>query len=94
MGIRTGCNEQDYIKNLLRMSLKAIIADVLHVDLDEMTESDRLVDDLHMGASEGKKLKRLLAEVFNGLQVDLQQNSIVADILNQVEMNEFRGQLH
>jgi hypothetical protein len=90
MCIKAGDNEIETVKNLMSMSLVAVVADALHADLDEIHDHSSLVEDLHMG-SEGKQaLEAGIADIFDGLTVDLQQTPTMADLLDRVVMNEFR----
>ncbi len=91
MCIRVGNNELESVKNLMGMSLKAVVADALHADLDAVNDSSRLVEDLQMNASGSQQLEELIADVFDGLQIDLQQTPTVAALLDQVVMKEFSG---
>lgn len=94
MCIRAGSNELDSVKNLMGMSLMAVLADALHADIDEIKESSRLVEDLHMSDSNSRQLKALIADIFDGLEVDLRQAPTVAALLDQVVRKEFKGLLN
>lgn len=89
MCIRAGSNELESVKNLMGMSLKAVVADALAADIETVTDSSRLVEDLHMSTRNSRDLTALIAEVFDGLQIDLQQTPTVAALLDQVVMKEF-----
>lgn len=91
MCIRAGSNELESVKNLMGMSLKAVVADALHTDIDAVNDSSRLVEDLHMSAGDSRQLEALIADVFDGLRIDLQQTPTVAALLDQVVMKEFSG---
>lgn len=94
MCIRAGSNELESVKNLMGMSLKAVVADALSTDIEAVTDSSRLVEDLHMSARGSRHLTALIAEIFDGLQIDLKQAPTVAALLDQVVMKEFTEQLN
>jgi hypothetical protein len=91
MCIRAGSNELESVKNLMGMSLKAVVADALGADIDIVTEHSRLVEDLHMSANDELELQAMIADVFDGLRIDVQQTPTVAALLDQVVMKEFNG---
>lgn len=90
MCIKAGDNEIETVKNLMSMSLMAVVADALNVDLDEIHEDSSLVRDLHMGSKEKKALEAEIADIFDGLEVDLQQTPTMTELLDVVVMSEFR----
>lgn len=90
MCIKAGANELESVKNLMAMALKAVVADALHTDLDEVVEGARLVEDLHMGRSESAALEALIADTFDGIHVDLMQTPTFADLLDKVVLSEFK----
>ncbi len=94
MCIRAGNNELETVKNLMNMSLKAVLADALATDIDTVSDSSRLVEDLHMNDRESRHLTALIAEVFDGLQIDLTQTPTIAALLEQVVTKEFDGLLN
>lgn len=91
MCIRAGSNELESVKNLMGMSLKAVVADALHADIDNVFDHSRLVEDLHMSANDEQELEAMIADVFDGLRVDLHQTPTVAALLDQVVLKEFSG---
>lgn len=91
MCIRAGNNELESVKNLMGMSLKAVVADALHADIDAVNDDSRLVEDLHMSADTEAELEAMIADVFDGLHIDIHQTPTVAALLDRVVMKEFNG---
>ncbi len=91
MCFKAGIDELDTVKNLMSMSLNALIADTLEVELDAIHPHLRLVTDLGMDADKAQLLKEGIAEYFDGLEVDLVGIESVADLLEVVVLNEFAG---
>lgn len=89
MCIRAGNNELESVKNLMGMSLMAIIAESLDRDIDEITENDHLVNTLRMDGTGKQQLELMIADVFDGLQVNLNTTPTVGALLDRVVMNEF-----
>jgi len=89
MCIRVGNDELESVKNLMGMSLMAVVAEALQADLDDVSEEARLVEDLHMTPATERELKAMIADVFNGLEVDLSTTPTVAALLEKVVLNEF-----
>lgn len=91
MCIRAGNNELESVKNLMGMSLKAVVADALHTDIDTIFDDSRLVEDLHMSANDELELEEMIADVFDGLQIKVHTTPTVGALLDQVVMKEFSG---
>lgn len=91
MCIRAGNNELESVKNLMGMSLKAVVADALHADIDTIVDDSRLVEDLHMSANDELELEEMIADVFDGLQISVHSTPTVGALLDQVVMKEFSG---
>lgn len=91
MCIRAGSNELESVKNLMGMSLMAVVADALDTEIDNVTEDARLVEDLHMDASAEEELETMIEDVFNGLHVDVHATPTVSALLDTVVRNEFSG---
>lgn len=91
MCIRAGSNELESVKNLMGMSLMAVLADALDTEIEDLSEEMLLVEDLHMDHQSEVALKALIADVFDGLQVDISSTPTVAALLDEVVRNEFRG---
>ncbi|HEA26538.1 MAG TPA: hypothetical protein ENH92_05385 [Ectothiorhodospiraceae bacterium] len=91
MCIRAGGeNELESVKNLMSMSLMAIISDSLDVEIDEIENSDHLQNDLKMIDSTRQTLEEQIADIFDGLQLDLTQIDTVGTLLELVVYNEFK----
>lgn len=91
MCIRAGNSELESVKNLMGMSLMAVVSEALETEIDSISEEARLVEDLHMDRAAELQLSALIEEVFDGLQVDLRSTPTVAALLDQVVMREFQG---
>lgn len=91
MCIRAGINELESVKNLMGMSLKAVVADALHTDIESIFDNSRLVEDLHMSANDEHVLEEMIADIFDGLQIDIQKTPTVGALLDEVVMKEFSG---
>lgn len=90
MCIKAGVDELESVKNLMSMALKAVVAEALHVELDEVEDDARLVEDLRMGAVEAAALRELVADTFDGCTVDLDATPTYGVLLERVVLNEFR----
>jgi hypothetical protein len=90
MCLKLGKDELDTVRNLMAMSLKAVVAEALGVDLDEVAERARLVEDLHMDESGRRQLQALLADIFDGVEIDPATMPTVGDLLEAVVHSEFR----
>ena len=89
MCIKAGKDELESVKNLMSMALKAVVADALHADLDDIVDEARLVEDLRMGSTESEALRDLLADTFDGIEVDLGQTPTVAALLDRSETGAY-----
>lgn len=89
MCIKAGDNELETVKNLMGMSLKAIVAEALEVDLEEVVESARLREDLHMDERGKAALRALIIEYFDGLEVDIDTMPDFGTLLERVVLSEF-----
>lgn len=91
MCIRAGSNELESVKNLMGMSLMAVIADALDTEIDNVTEEAHLVEDLHMDQNREQELEAMIEDVFDGLHVDVQSTPTVSALLDKVVLSEFQG---
>ena len=91
MCIKAGDTELDSVKALMSMSLKAIVAESLDADIDEIHETSKLVSDLKMDINGKKELQGLIAEYFNGLVLDIPNNGTYGCLLKKVVLGEFEG---
>lgn len=89
MCIRAGSNELESVKNLMGMSLMAVVAEALEAEIDEIDESSHLINDLQMDSSGRQRLEAMIAEVFDELQVNLNTTATVGALLDKVVMSEF-----
>lgn len=90
MCIKAGADELETVKNLMGMSLRVVVADALHADIEAVTEEVDLVNDLHMDAKEEVELEAMIADIFDGLEVDVQQTPTFSALLDKVVLSEFR----
>lgn len=91
MCIRAGGeNELESVKNLMSMSLMAIIADSFDIEIDEIENSDHLVTDLKMSDTIKSTLEEQIADIFDGLQLNLNLVDTVGTLLELVVHNEFK----
>jgi hypothetical protein len=90
MCIRAGANELESVKNLMSMSLMAVIAETLEVEIDEIRDEARLVEDLGMNAESRGEMEAMIADFFDGLEVNLNQTPTVAALVDKVVLSEFR----
>jgi acyl carrier protein len=89
MCIRAGSNELESVKNLMGMSLMAVIAESLEVDIDDIEETSHLVKDLNMDRAGRERLEMMIAEVFDELKVNLNTTPTVGSLLDKVVISEF-----
>jgi acyl carrier protein len=89
MCIRAGSNELESVKNLMGMSLMAVVAESLEADIDDISETTHLVRDLRMDSEGKQRLELMIAEVFDELQVNLNTTPTVGALLDKVVMSEF-----
>ena len=92
MCIRAGSNELESVKNLMGMSLMAVVAESLDTDIDVIDESQYLVKDLKMDGEGRARLEAMIADVFDGLQVNLNTTPTVGALLDKVVMSEFAAE--
>ena len=89
MCIRAGSNELESVKNLMGMSLMAVVAESLERDIDDIEETAHLVNDLGMDGSGRQRLEALIEDVFDGLKVNVNTTPTVGSLLDKVVMSEF-----
>lgn len=92
MCIRAGSNELESVKNLMGMSLMAVIAESLEADIDTIDESKSLVRDLKMDGAGRERLEMMIADIFDGLRVNLNTTPTVGSLLDKVVMSEFAAE--
>lgn len=91
MCIKAGKDEIETVKNLMSMSLKAIVAEALLVDMEDVVDSARLVEDLNMDDQGQFALTELIAEYFDELKVDVSTTPTFGELLEKVVLSEFQG---
>ena len=89
MCMKMGKDELETVRNLMAMSLKAVVAEALEADLEAIAEETRLSEDLGMGDEGAEQLQALIADIFDGLEVDPRQTLTFADLLERVVLKEF-----
>ncbi len=89
MCIRAGSNEFESVKNLMGMSLMAVIAEALDRDIDEIAHEARLVEDLGMTAEGRAEMEEMIADVFDGLEVNLNRLRTVGALFDCVVNSQF-----
>lgn len=89
MCIKVGKDELETVKNLMGMSLRAVVAEALEVDLDDIEESSRLREDLGMDARGAAALTDSVADTFDGVAVEPAELTTFGDLLQQVVLSEF-----
>lgn len=90
MCIKYGNTEFSTVKALMTMSLNAILAEVFAVDIDAISLTLRLREDLHMNAARQAELSALISEYFDGLYIDLAVIATVDDLYALVVEQEFK----
>ena len=85
-----GNNELESVKNLMSMSLMAVVSDALDIDIDDIDATAHLTDDLHMNEQSRQTLEADIADIFDGLQLDLHQVDTVGTLVELVVHNEFK----
>jgi len=91
MCIKAGKDELESVKNLMGMALKAVVAEALHAELEDVVEEARLVEDLRMGNKEAQTLQDLIADTFDGTHVNLAETPTYATLLERVVLSEFQN---
>lgn len=85
-----GQNELESVKNLMSMSLMAVISDVLDIDIDNIDNANHLKSDLKMDTQSRQALEAEISDLFDGLQINLNQVDTVGTLLELVVHNEFK----
>jgi hypothetical protein len=91
MCIKAGKDELESVKNLMGMALKAVVAEALHAELENVVEEARLVEDLRMGSNEAQALQDLIADTFDGIHVNLAETPTYAALVERVVLSEFQN---
>ena len=91
MCIRAGSDELESVKNLMAMSLTAVVAEALDIDIDAINDFSSLKYDLKMTSKQKMVLEASIADIFDGLRLKIDDNDTFADLLDKVVMVEFEG---
>lgn len=89
MCIKAGADELESVKNLMSMALKAVVAESLGVELEDIEDSSHLVRDLRMTPATARELRELIADTFDGLSVNLDSTPTYGTLLEYVVLREF-----
>lgn len=89
MCIKLGSDELETVRNLMRMSLMAVVAEALEVDIDRLEGGLGLRRDLGMDTAAARRLQRLIAEYFDGFSVDPEQCDTLDSLLERVLEQQF-----
>jgi len=90
MCFKAGSDELDTVRNLMSMSLSAVISEALEIDIDDIRPTAHFVRDLGMTPEKAQILNEGIAEYFDGLEVDLAATPTVGALLDKVVHSEFR----
>lgn len=93
MCIKAGRDELESVRNLMMMSLNAVVAEALGCELEAVVPEARLVQELGMDAEKAAVLGSMVADIFEGFQLDLGRVGTVDDLLDQVVYSAFEGVL-
>jgi hypothetical protein len=91
MCIRAGKDELESVRNLMAMSLTAVVSESLDVDIDDISDFSSLKYDLKMDDAKKQTLKAQIADIFDGLELNIDEFDTFADLLDKVVMVEFEG---
>ena len=89
MCIKHGDNELTSVQALMSMSLDALIADTLKIDIHDIQGSLELRADLGMVPSQQARLEKIISEYFDGLRLDMSNMTTIADLHQIVVDHEF-----
>lgn len=84
MCLKVGKDEIDTIRNLMRMSMMVLLSELFDIDIEEISEDARLVEDLKLDKTKAARLNELIAEYFDGLQIDLNDTPTVDSLLDKI----------
>lgn len=82
--MKVGNDEIETVKGLMSMSLYACVSEALDVDINEVEPSMTLFGDLKMNTDNQGVLVAQIADMFDGVTIDIQQDSTVESLLDQV----------
>lgn len=81
---KMGDNEVDSMQNMMSMAVYFVIADTFDLDVEELTATSRLEDDLGMTDALKAQLDHSIMDMFNNFHVDFSRAETVGDIVGQV----------
>ena len=81
---KLGNDEVESMQNMMSMAVYSVLADFFDVNIDDISPSSDLQNDLGMTASIQEQLGRAMMDMFDNLQLDFSQVKTVQDIVNQV----------
>ncbi|WJW75485.1 hypothetical protein QVG61_13495 [Thiohalobacter sp. IOR34] len=84
MCFHAGNDELETVYALMRMSLHALIADTLSLDMEALSPELDLRTDLHMTDHQAGRLTEGVADMFDGLILDLAAVRTIADLTEAV----------
>lgn len=91
---KMGDNEIDSMKNMMRMSIYFVIADVFEIDAMDLEETTELDKDLQSTAEMKSRLCESVKNMFNGFDLTLGNNTSVKEVVEQIMMNNENSLLH
>lgn len=68
----------------MRMSMMVLLSELFDIDIEEISEDARLVEDLKLDKTKAARLNELIAEYFDGLQIDLNDTPTVDSLLDKI----------
>ena len=84
MCLKVGKDEIDTIRNLMRMSIMVLLSELFDIDIDEVSEDARLVEDMKLDETKAARLNELIAEYFDGLQINLDETPTVDSLMEKI----------
>lgn len=88
MCIKLGSDELDTVRNLMRMSLMALVSEALEVDIEQLDGVQNLRTELGMDTHRAAALQTLIADYFDGLDLDPSRCDTLDALLDQVVDHE------
>ena len=89
MCMSTGENELDMVRGLMDMTLRAVVADTLNVELDKVVDEARLVGDLAPNETLLAQLLVKVSELFEHVSLNLPHGATFGHLLEQVVGSAF-----
>jgi hypothetical protein len=79
-----GKDEMDTVKNLMRMSLMYLLSESFETEVEDVSASARLVEDMALDKPKAARLNELIAEYFDGIQINLADTPTVDSLLEKI----------